>query len=75
MKTGKVISIIVLILVYLILVLADLGANLFSLIPYVGSAFETVSELIIELISLVIIMIMAIFGITGNKKWTPPSLT
>lgn len=34
--------------------LVDIGLNLFSLIPYVGSAFETVSEAVLEFLQILI---------------------
>ena len=68
MGVGKIIGIIALLLLYIVLVVIDLGANLLSFIPVVGTAFETVSELIIELIGGVLVMILAVFGIVGNKK-------
>lgn len=66
MGTGKVIGIIALIILYIGLVIVDLGANFLSLIPFIGSVFETMSELIIELISGVLVIILAIIGATSK---------
>ena len=40
--------------------MADIGLNLLSLIPWVGTAFETMTEIVAEFIQGLIIMIMAI---------------
>jgi len=45
----------------------DLGFNLISLIPVIGGAFETLSEMIIELASAIIVIILAIMGVSNQK--------
>jgi len=67
MGAWKVIGIIALILTYLGLVMLDLGFNLISLIPVIGGAFETLSEMIIELASAIIVIILAIMGVSNQK--------
>jgi hypothetical protein len=50
----------ILVALFFVLGLADLGLNLLSLLPYVGSAFETLAESVLELLQAVIMVIVAI---------------
>lgn len=51
--------------VYFILLAFDLASNILSLLPFIGTAFETVSESIIEAISAVIY----VFTLLVAAKW------
>jgi hypothetical protein len=48
-------SIFALVALYLILLVVDLGANLLSFIPFLGSILESGIEVIIELMSAIIV--------------------
>ena len=40
----------------LLLSVIDIGLNLFGLLPYIGSAFETASETIVEMMQLLLVL-------------------
>ena len=62
MEKGIKISVtIVIAVIYFLLVLVDIGLNFLGLIPFVGSAFESISEVVIETLSAIIFIVVTLF--------------
>jgi hypothetical protein len=47
--------------------LADIGFNLLSLLPYIGSAFESVAETILEFFQGVVLLVLAVLASAAGE--------
>jgi len=66
MGNGKTIVIIVILFFYFILLFVDIGLNMLGLIPFIGAAFETLSESIIETLSAIGVIIMSVLAMKDD---------
>ena len=51
-----------LIIFIILLSLLDIGTNILSFIPFIGGVFETISEVIIEIIQIILTVIIVLVG-------------
>lgn len=65
---GSIVAMIIMAVIIALLTFLDLGLNLVSLIPFVGDAFETTTEVILETLQLGLTALIVALGIRMGVK-------